>query len=305
MLPTFAASNALDVAREVTRKVPETLPDSAKALYAVLVAAAIETARRRGHSPRISHVTLHCPLEQVAAAVGMSRQTVWRHLPALQALGLIAHKPHKGTLFGETRNTGTVWQVRLNPVRGSRARLTNDDLRHKWRDLEADYRRYKLSSLTLKKHPVTYTKDSPNIDLILAWAVPLSPVTDRTPGSNVCSKPRRVDLESVLDVTTAPRDDRNKLVDLAAQALATVLADSGSVDWYRKLLWNVLRRFDATGQDYSYPVYLAAKRALTDRSEGFARKAGALFQSRLKQADWFGSMMTAPPTRVGTKPLKA
>lgn len=78
MLPTFAASSALDVAREVARKAPETLSDSALTLYSVLVAAAIETAHRRDYSPNVTHVTLHCPLEQVALACGLSRQTVWR-----------------------------------------------------------------------------------------------------------------------------------------------------------------------------------------------------------------------------------
>jgi len=300
MLTTFAASSALDVAREVARKAPETLPDSALTLYRVLVAAAVETARRRGYSPRISHVTLHCPLEQVALACGMSRQTVWRHLPALKALGVLDFQTHKGSLFGETRNTGTVWQVRLNPVRGSRARLTRDDLRHKWRDLEADYRRYRMSSLTLKKQPVTYIKNSPNIDLILVWSAPLPPVTHRTPVKTLSNRA----LECVLDVTTAPKDDRNRMVALAAEALSQALGDQHSEDWFRKLLWNILRRVDSTGEDCSYPIYLMAQRAATDSREGFARRAGALFQARLKQADWFREVMDAPPTRVGTRPNK-
>lgn len=301
MLPTFAASSALDVAREVARKVPETLSDSAQALHSALVAAAIETAKRRGHSPRISHVTFHCPLEQVALSCGMSRQTAWRHLPSLKALGVIDFKTHKGSLFGETRNTGTLWQIRLDPVRGSRAKLSRDDLRHKWRDLEADYRRYRMSSLTLKKRPVTYIKDSPNIDLILAWSAPLPPRHSASPVRALSNRA----LECVLDVTTAPRDDRNNMVSLAAQALAQALGDAGSVSWYQRLLWQLLRRFDATGEDRSYSLYMMATRARTDREENFARHAGALFHSRLKAADWFAGMMAAPPTRVGTKPIKA
>lgn len=291
-------SSGLDVAREVTRKAPETLSDSALMLYSALVAAAIETAHRRDHSPNTTHVTFHCPLEQVARACGLSRQTAWRHLPTLKELGLVDYRTHKGSLFGETRNTGTLWQVRLSPSRGSRAKLTNGDLRHKWRDLEADYRRYRMSSLTLKKHPVTYTKDSPNIDLILVWAIPLTLRRSQNP---VKVLGNRV-LEAVLDVIPAPKEDRNRMVKLAAEALAGALADSSSTNFYQKLLWQLLRRFDATGEDFSYQVYLAAQRALTDRSEGFARRAGALFHSRLKAADWFAGMMAAPPVRVGTAP---
>jgi hypothetical protein len=92
------------------------------------------------------------------------------------------------------------------------------------------------------------------------------------------------------------------MVELASQALAQALSDQNSVSWYQKLLWQLLRRFDATGEDYSYSVYLAAQRARTDSLEGFARRAGALFCSRLKQADFYDWIMGAPPIRVGTKP---
>ncbi len=303
-LPVNPVNNGLDVATEVTRRLSQMLPDSAGTIYTALVAAAVETAFRRGYriNKALATVTFHCPLEQVARACHMSRQTVWRHLPALKELGLVDFRTHKGSLFGETRNTGTLFQVKLNPVRGSRAKLTNEELRHKWRDLEADYKRYRLSSLTLKRQIVTHTKAFPNIDLILAWSAPsLNPVTGKNLVKTVCSKR----LECVLDTVSAPREDRNNMVALAADALATALADAGSVSWYQKLLWQLLRRFDATGEDFSYQVYLAAQRAVTDRTEGFARRAGGLFQSRLKTAAWFDPVMNAPPVRVGTKPLKA
>jgi hypothetical protein len=106
----------------------------------------------------------------------------------------------------------------------------------------------------------------------------------------------------LLDVTTAPKPERNQMVELAALALAQALSDQSSASWYQKLLWQLLRRFDATGDDYSYQVYLMAQRAQTDALEGFARRAGALFCSRLKQADFYDWIMNSPPTRVGTKP---
>ncbi len=298
MLTISPVSSAVEAAKEVTRKAPESLSEASKTLHTALVAAAIETARRRGYSPNTTYVTFHCPLEQLARACGLSRSTVWRHLPALAALGLIDYRTHKGSLHGSTRNTGTLWQVRLNPSAGSRARLSFDDLKHKWRDLEADYRRYRLSSLTLKKQVETYTRSSPNIELILLWAAPLTPVTDRNPATMYVSK----SLETVLDVKNAAKEDRNQMVRLAAEALSQVLNDSGSVSWYQKLLWQLLRRFDATGDDYSYQVYLMAQRARTDSLEGFARKPGALFTSRVKQAPWFDEVMRQPTVRVGTLP---
>jgi hypothetical protein len=92
------------------------------------------------------------------------------------------------------------------------------------------------------------------------------------------------------------------MVELAALALAQALSDQSSVSWYQKLLWQLLRRFDATGDDYSYQVYLAAQRAKTDNLEGFSRRAGALFTSRVKQAPWFDEVMRQPTVRVGTLP---
>jgi hypothetical protein len=94
------------------------------------------------------------------------------------------------------------------------------------------------------------------------------------------------------------------MVELAAQALSQALSDQNSVSWYQKLLWQLLRRFDATGDDYSYQVYLAAQRARTDALEGFARKPGALFVSRLKGAPWWDEVMRASG-RVGGRPLEA
>jgi hypothetical protein len=109
----------------------------------------------------------------------------------------------------------------------------------------------------------------------------------------------------VLDVMHAPKNERNAAVRLGAEALASALNDSGSVSWYQKLLWGLLRHREVKGQDYSYSVYLAAQRARTDASEGFAKRAGALFHSRLKKGAWFEAVTNAPPVRIGTKPAEA
>jgi hypothetical protein len=95
------------------------------------------------------------------------------------------------------------------------------------------------------------------------------------------------------------------MVELGAQALTQALADRDGVDFYRKLLWQLLRRFDATGDDYTYQVYLAAQRARTDNLEGFARKPGAVFVSRLKRAPWWSEVMRGPPVRVSGRPGEA
>ncbi len=109
----------------------------------------------------------------------------------------------------------------------------------------------------------------------------------------------------MLDAPHALRGDRARVVSLAAEALATALRDRAGMNFYRRLLWQLLRRRDATGEDFSYSVYLAAQRAAVDAQEGFARRPGAVFVSRLKRAGWWEAVMNAPPSRVGVRPLEA
>lgn len=291
---------AVNAAQTLTQRLPATLSETAKRLYTVLVAAGIETARGRGQSSKVTEVVMHCPLEQVAVSAGFHRVTVWRHLPALRALGLLDYRAHKGTLRGETRNTGSVWVVRLSPVRGRKARLSYQDLKHRWRDLDKDVRAGRTSWAQIKRlqHTNKPSRDSLDISNITDWT--LTPKTTETPLRMYVAR----ELECVQDVISAAFSARGEAVDSGARALASALGDAGSLGWYRRLLWQLLRRFDATGEDYSYQVYLMALRARTDRSEGFARRAGALFVSRLKQASWFSEMIGAPPVRVGTPPAK-
>ncbi len=295
------ADSAAGVANAIADKLPGTLSKAAVMLFKALVATAVATAKGRGYSPSTTHVNMHLPLEVLAHVCGMHRVTAWRHLPALKELGLVDYRPHKGTLRGETKNTGTLFCVRLNPSAGSRARLSYGDMKHKWRDLDRDVRRKRTAHRQLKdelqqsKNPITKFLD---IEPLLSWTLP--PKLTKTPLSSDCCTPS---LESVLDVRHAAKEDRNKMVELAALALAQVLADSRSISWYQKLLWQLLRRADAVGEDYSYQVYLCAQRSAVDRAEGFARRPGALFISRLKAAPWFDEVMRGPPVRVGTKPM--
>jgi hypothetical protein len=101
-------------------------------------------------------------------------------------------------------------------------------------------------------------------------------------------------------VPFAKRAERNRVVELAAEALSQALADRGGVNFYRRLLWQLLRAADRGGGDYFGQLHLMAARARADVQEGFARKGGALFVSRLKGALWWDEVMRAPPTRVGS-----
>jgi hypothetical protein len=306
VLTLSTVSSPVKAAQVIAERLPENLSSTAKLLYKALASTAIETAKGRGYSPGVSHVSLHMPLEVLADVCGIHRVTAWRHLPALRELGLIDFVSHKGTLRGETRNTGTLFEVRLNPTHGTKAKLSYHEKKHKWRDLDRDVKRKRTAHRQVKEAKEKRLQQSENptsteldVSRLLAWTLP--PTTTESPLATDCCS-RQVSLETLLDVTAAPKPERNQMVELAALALAQALSDQNSVSWYQKLLWQLLRRFDATGDDYSYQVYLMAQRARTDSLEGFARKPGALFCSRLKQADFYDWIMGAPPIRVGVRP---
>jgi hypothetical protein len=302
VLTLSTVSSPVKAAQVIAERLPKNLSSTAKLLYKALVLTAIETAKGRGYGPGVSHVSLHMPLEVLADVCGIHRVTAWRHLPALRELGLIDYIAHKGTLRGETRNTGTLFEIRLNPTHGTKAKLSYHEKKHKWRDLDRDVKRKRTAHRQLKdrlQQSVKTTSTELDISRLLAWTLP--PKLTKAPLASDCCKGRQAALETLLDLTAAPKPERNQIVELAALALAQALSDQSSVSWYQKLLWQLLRRFDATGDDYSYQVYLAAQRAKTDNLEGFSRRAGALFCSRLKQADFYDWIMGAPPIRVGTK----
>jgi hypothetical protein len=301
MLTRLSAGNALEVASELTRRTPESLSQAPKKLYLALVFCAVEAAEARRYSPATTQVTVHLPLEILAAALGIHRVTAWRHLPALRELGLVDFRAHKGALRGETRNTGMLFCIRLTPERGCKARLSFEELRFKWRDLDRDVKRKRTAYRALQDRVQQSVKGPLDIDIELLRRFVI-PETYQDPVRSDCCKDRRLDLESLLDVPSAAKGERNSMVSLAAQALATALSDGSSASFYQKLLWQLLRTHDRLGQDYFYPVYLAACRAKTDAQEGFARRPGALFVSRLKDAPFFDEVIRQPPTRVGALP---
>jgi hypothetical protein len=326
MYITLEAGNALEVAAEqaatnTCERVinPETLSGTALLLYQALQATAVHAAAARNYVASTTHVTLHIPLEIVAQALGRHRVTVWRRLPELQARGLIDARAHKTTAPGcsaksDTVNDGTLWCVRLNPDEGTPAKLTYDDLNHDgWRDLNRDRKRGRTAHRAVKEHrekQMQQSKDSPeegfDLQLLFEWS--LSPFAERDPVSNDCCmderREERRDLEAVLDVQYADKEERGEAVDGAARALAANLGDSGSVMFYRWLLWQLLR-LEAAGKAAPWHmVYEQARRARVDAAEGFARRPGALFTARLKGSPWWDEVKRAPPLRVGMRPMK-
>ena len=294
---TLQVGSASDVANVLAQQLPQSTSQTARELYKVLVEVAVRVEQARGHAATVTEALLHLPVELVADCIGVSRMTVWRHLPALRELGLVDHRVHKASWKCgdrvETRNSGTVFRVRLSPLRGPRARVTADDLRHKHRGrmmFGAASKRVLLRTRNIQGNRLMKILELVN------WS--LSPGSI-TPVYSLGNSPAQSALETLLDLTTSKKGDRAKAVDSAATALAQALKDAGSLNFYRLLLYRLLRRYDTTGRDDTRVILLTAQRCAVDAYEGFARKPGALFVSRLKAHGWLEAVMNAPPLRAG------
>jgi hypothetical protein len=301
--PAEAPLTPQEVARRLALPSRPGLSPTAYRIYLLVVEAGIAVAQARGYSPRTTHVTFFCPAEIVAFALGVHRCTLWRHCRQLKERGLIDSREHKGSLRGQTVADGTLWQVRLNPGRGRAARLRYEDLCHPWRDLDADVEAGRTAHRFLNED-LQQSKDrlkaSGALNEVLAWALP--PRERSTPLNMTVAEETGIALETVLDVPAAPRGERAKIVDQAARAITSALGDGHSRNFYRLLLWNLLRRYDR-GQDEFGRVYEMLQRVRADHQEGFARSAGALFVARLKAWAVWDELQRTPRYRVGVTPL--
>ncbi len=299
MLSHMSADNAVSAAAIIAGRLPETLSGTAKKLYTALCGAAVEVMKERGYKDSVTEITYFCPAEAVALSIGVHPCTIYRKLPELRAAGLVDCRGHYCTHNGKTRSDGSVWTVRLTPTWGSAARVPFDYLKRSYRCLGSDIESGRTAYQQMRESYPTRDKSVINLNHILRFA--LSP-TDKKPVISDSRKVQRFDLESIFDVPAVRKQDRAEMVYNAAKALSVALRDDDSTRFYCGLLWGLLKLRDRGAGDYFESLYLMAQRAKTDSLEGFARKPGALFCSRLKQADFYDWIMNSPPTRVGTKP---
>jgi hypothetical protein len=296
-----------DVERRLQDLPPLGLSPTAHKLYKLCLEVALVVAEARHYSPGVSVVTFFCPQEIMANALGVNRTSIWRNLPALFELGLMDAGEWKTTLDGETKNAGYLWQVKLEPSSPHKPRLKLHDFKHQWRDLKADVRQGKTAYNAL--HPTMQQSlellgSKEAIEKILIWA--LNP-SDNPPSLDTMTVAPAFSggVEIVLDVPYTPKTERNEMVDAAARAMALALRDTSKhLNFYRRLLWNLLRRFDQ-GQDYFSAIYDRLLWSRGDLQEGKVRSGGALFISRLQGWNGWEEVRRTPPYRVGMPPLQA
>jgi hypothetical protein len=268
-------------------------------LYLSMREVADKVSNARGYCAAVSQVHFFVPGEVVADALCMARSTLYLKLEELKAADLIDARAHYVTHRGRTRADGMVWAVKMYPERQGAVKVPYDALKKSYRCLSADIAAGRTAFRQTGQSKKTPTKQV-DIGKVLAWTLP--PVITQNPGSLLTV---RADLEQVLDVPFAEGEDRNVAVDGAARALAAGLGDAGGLMFYRWLLWRLLRLEDRGQCPPWHQVYEQARRARSDAAEGFARKPGALFVSRLKGSPWWDELLRVPPVRVGGPVAKA
>lgn len=297
----------LRAAERLTEGLVDRLSPRALTIYRVLLAVALQVAAERRYVVGTTSVAFHLPAELLAFELGeISRTTLLRYTNELKQAGLIDQRGHRTRFAGASRQSGSVWRVRLDPRRGSRARLTHDDLTHDWRDLEDDVKHGRTVFRWLQEQKASRVREGgqsnggrfkrePQTQTLLRWAL--------KPGRLEFSTPLTVQFQpesqpyALLDVVSAPMEGRREAVERAAHAVASYLQDP-SLGFYRQLVWQLLRRRDA-GEDRVSAVYHAVVRAGVDAREGFARRAGALLTARLKESGLLQWLREPPSTEKG------
>jgi hypothetical protein len=280
--------------------VAPTLSRKAQTLYDALRGVAGHVSDARGYVKTVSQVHFFAPGEIVADATCMARSTMYLKLKELKAAELLEGRAHYVTHEGKTKADGMVWCVKMNPERPGTVSVPYDALKQSYRCLSADIENDRTAWKLVKSDSQKSPSKEVDAQKILAWSLP--PSTTQNPDK--CLTVRN-DLEAVLDVPHADKEERAEAVDGAARALAMTLGDVGGLMFYRWLLWQLLRLADQHQGDYWHQDYEQARRARVDAAEGFARRPGALFTARLKGAPWWDEMKRQPAVRVGVRALNA
>lgn len=264
-----------------------TLKPAAQALFRLLYRLGRDVLEARGQSPQASQVVFHMSAELIAAHLQMGRATMYRHLPALQAAGLLACKGHVSTVKGQSRQDGTLFAVSLRA--GYVPRLRREDYKHSWRDLEADIASgVRTAWSVLQGVRQSKTKHAEKVEYLqlLTWAV--TPGTSSTPVKSDCLTDSGSTLGAYvysLDLLseTHPKQ-RGEVLDRYARAMSRHYLDASNLNFWRWMLWRALDG-EARGEGMLYQLRNALTRLAADLVEWDGlKRPGALLVARLREA---------------------
>lgn len=269
---------------------------TARRIFRVLFGLGLHVARAQGMSTAVSRVVFHLPAELVYSHLELGKSAFYDNLRYLTGVGLVACDAHMAPLKGHRRNvaSGTLWAVSLAPERilgGQRApvRLTADDWRHNWRDLQADVNagRTVAALLGIEKAPAKPAEESvqdgaeptspesagqssrrkrllTKWQTLKEWAI--NPFLNNPSDKETVREAPALGMDAVwgLGAGSTPRRDRGELVDRQARRIAAAFGDGeGSLGFWRALIWNITRGQDS-GEDVSEDVSVVLARVLRD-----------------------------------------
>jgi DNA-binding transcriptional ArsR family regulator len=286
----MAVDSAASVAALLADNVTEALTDTEKLIYEVLCGVGLVVMRARGYSERVTEIHFFCPAELVAMSVGIHPATLYRRLPALREAGLVECRGHYCTHNGVTRSDGSVWAVRLSPNRGCKAKVPFDYLKKQYRSLGQDIESGRTAWQLVRESKPREKQSGINLDLILRFALSDS----LNPRSLDSRTAQRFDLETVLDLASAPKTEHVDMLLKAAKSVCVALQDNQSERFWYGVLKGLLRLRDSGKGDYFHSVYLLVARCRADVNEGMALKGGALAVSRLKRIQIWDEIARSP-----------
>ncbi len=286
----MTVDSAASVAALLADNVTEALTDTEKLIYEVLCSVGLEVLRARGYSERVTEIHFFCPAELVAMSVGIHPATLYRRLPALREAGLADCRGHYCTHNGVTRSDGSVWAVRLSPNRGCKAKVPFDYLKKQYRSLGQDIESGRTAWQLVRESKPREKQSGINLDLILRFALSDS----LNPRSLDSRTAQRFDLETVLDLASAPKTEHVDMLLKAAKSVCVALRDNQSERFWYGVLKGLLRLRDSGKGDYFQILYLLVARCRADVLEGMAVSGGALAVSRLKRTQFWDEIARSP-----------
>jgi len=270
------------------------LTEGERTTYRLLLALGILALLRRGKAPpkALAQVTAFAPNEVLAKAVGVSPATLYRILAGLEAKGLIARRAWwtPATVHGKTGvyAAGTVYAVRM-PHRERRPRVGLEDLRHTWRDLDADIAAGRTAWRAVRESITPPTGELERLEFV--WRFSLPPGEAKT----------ALLIDSLTGLANLRGPARRARVWEVALGLAKEFRDPGSVTFYAKLLWGALRLtwYGLRGDALEILAWAVARvREAVAAGGRRIRRPGALLASLLKQQGLLQAIQEAPAWRV-------
>ena len=295
--------------QEELKQLENSLTPSAFKLYSLLHDVALTIADHRGYrgvsSGALRSLTLFCPKEVVARALELDPRTIYRAAKLLKERNLLDNRAIKSTLKGEKRNAGMLWKVKLNPVGEGIPKFNQEELSYTWRDMDADAKqgRYAMELGDDESELMSDINKTSNIssakNKVLEWALPLKSNEINSLSISDIPKPETVaSLTTILDIDAAPYNDfeaRQQAINIAAQSLSLVLADSHSLNYWHNLLWQMLRCNDLSQGNYFFELYEQARTVEYDSKSEDMKRPAAILISRLKAKPWYEHVLRDVP----------